>query len=108
MIDSIIQDTKECYICRMKLRAYGMPDLPLSDSGLHKHHVIFGTANRAKSDELGLWVWLCPDCHTNGPHAVHRDREMALELMRTAQREYERRNSREDWMREIGRNYLDA
>lgn len=107
-MNSIMQDTKECYICRMKLKAFGMPELPLPDSRLHQHHVIFGTANREKSDELGLWVWLCPEHHTNGPHAVHRDRAAAEELMRIGQAAFEEHHSRAEWMREFGRNYLDA
>lgn len=28
-----------------------------------RHEVFFGTGNRAKSKEHGLWVALCPSCH---------------------------------------------
>jgi len=58
-VKSIIQDDEECFLCHY------------SGYGLQKHHCIPGTANRAISDKDGLWVWLCPACHTMGPKAVH-------------------------------------
>lgn len=41
MSKSILQTTKECYLCRMEAEAAGyFGGLP--STGLHKHHVIFG------------------------------------------------------------------
>ena len=56
---SIIQDDEECFLCHYR------------GGGLQKHHCIPGTANRSVSDRDGLWVWLCPACHTMGKKAVH-------------------------------------
>lgn len=62
MSKSIIQgeDDKTCFLCQY------------AGYGLQKHHCISGTANRLVADKDGLWVWLCPSCHTMGPKAVHQ------------------------------------
>lgn len=51
---SIISNTKKCFLCG-------------SENDLEKHHCIFGTANRKKAEEDGLWVYLCHRDH----QAVH-------------------------------------
>lgn len=56
--------------------------------GEHRHterHEIFGGANRQKSKELGLWVYLCEECHRTGEQAVHRDAEVSRSLKQKAQ-----------------------
>lgn len=103
---SILQDKKECALCRRELELWYMPQLPLPSEGLERHHVMHGTANRAKAEEWGLWVWLCHKHHTGGTEAVHLNRKMDLELIRMAQRVFERQYSREKWMEEFGKNYL--
>lgn len=57
---------------------------------------------------MGLIVYLCPDCHigTNGVHGKN-GHDIDLDLKRIAQLRYEEEHSREEWMQEIGRNYLD-
>lgn len=74
---------------------------------LEKHHIFFGAANRKLSDQYGLWVWLCADCHRNGPHAVHRDYDTNLKLKQDGQKAFERSSTRERFMSIFGRNYLD-
>ena len=46
----------------------------------------FGSAYRAKSKRLGLWVTLCPWCHQNGQTAIHNNRDADLRLKRWAQK----------------------
>ena len=54
---SILHDKPVCLIC--------------GRYGTARHEVYFGSAYRAKSKRLGLWVTLCPWCHQNGPTAIH-------------------------------------
>lgn len=71
-----------------------------------KHHVFFGSANRKKSEKFGLVAYLCIDHHRDGPKAAHRCRETDLYLKEKYQRIFEESHSREEFMREFGRNYL--
>lgn len=98
---SIIQTEKECYLCGCRI-PYGFYD------GLEDHHIFFGTSNRAKSEKLGLKVWLCGEtCHRTGKRAVHRNRETDLLIKRHAQEVYEDTyGNRTDFIREFGRSYL--
>lgn len=43
-------------------------------------HEVFHGSNRAKSKELGLWVCLCPECHTK-LHAKDASLDWQLKLM---------------------------
>ena len=74
---SIIQTDKDhCYICgKNKYADY---------FGLDRHHVYFGTANRKKSEQYGLTVYLCHnECHL---HGVHSDTELCRALQAKVQR----------------------
>ena len=53
---SIIQEEKECYICK--------------NPNVEEHHIFYGTANRRLSEKYGLKVWLCP-LHHRGNTGVH-------------------------------------
>lgn len=55
---SIIQKNNECYNC-------GCSGI------LEEHHIIYGTANRRNSEQYGLKVNLCYNCH-RGTYGVHR------------------------------------
>ena len=76
---------------------------------LHKHHV-FGGPNRQISEREGFFVWLCPHHHTGDAagcrDAVHFNPYQAQLLHEACQREFEKKHSREEFMRLIGRNYL--
>ena len=98
---SIIQTEKQCFLCGCTTPS-GFWD------GLEDHHVFFGAKNRAKSERLGLKVWLCGEtCHRNGKKAVHKNRETDLFIKRHAQEVYENTyGSRADFIREFGRSYL--
>lgn len=103
---SILQDKKECALCRREATPFYTPWDQLPYNGLERHHVMHGTANRAKAEKWGLWVWLCHNHHTGSKVAVHMNREMDLELIKMAQGVFERKYDHETWMREFGKNYL--
>jgi hypothetical protein len=73
---------------------------------LHKHH-IFGGPNRKHSEQYGLYVWLIPEYHNMSSRGVHFDKMIDLELKQFGQREFEKRYSREEFIKIFGRNYLD-
>lgn len=96
-----LQERKECYLCRQ----FGI-EIALSSYGLHRHHVFFGTANRKKSEEYGMVVWLCPDHHTNGELAVHRCIDADMVLKQASQREFEKVYSREHFVEVFGKSWI--
>lgn len=104
--DSIMQREKECILCRRQLEMWNMPDLPLAEEPLERHHVMHGTANRTKAEEWGLWVWLCHKHHTGSNEAVHMNREADMELIKMGQKAFESRYNHDLWMREFSKNYL--
>ena len=69
---SILHDKPVCLIC--------------GRYGTARHEVYFGSAYRAKSKRLGLWVTLCPWCHQNGQTSIHNNRDADLRLKRWAQK----------------------
>ena len=90
---SIMQQDKQCYICG-------------STRNLELHHIIHGTANRKKAEELGLWLWLCPE-HHRGKDSPHFDANIDRWFKGLAQQRFEKTHSREEWMKAAGRNYLE-
>lgn len=92
---SIIQKETECYMCRKLYGRY--VDLP--NYGLELHHVIPGTANRQKSDEYGLVVWLCPRHHRE----IHSSggAEMMKVLKQEGKEVFCSRHSEEEWIKEF-------
>lgn len=97
---SILQDKKECYVCRKR---YGMSAV----GGLECHHIYAGK-NKLVSDINGFWVWLLPMWHNCSNMAVHgkNGAELDFELKRDCQRKYEETHTREEFIKLIGRNYL--
>ena len=87
-----------CYLCKER-GDYSAKRI------LHKHHIFMGPL-RKTSEREGFYVWLCPDCHTLGPHAVHRDYSACRKLQQTAQRRYEIYHTREEFIKLMGRSYL--
>lgn len=93
MAKSIMQDEKVCYVTG-------------STYNLDCHHCIHGS-NRKKADKLGLTVWLRHDVHmslhSRQKPFQHLDDQLKIE----AQRAYEDQiGTREDFIRDFGRNYL--
>lgn len=90
---SILQNRKECYVTGRT-------------EGLHKHHV-FGGPNRKISEKNGFYIWLIPSLHNLSDKGIHFDKSFDLSVKRACQREYEKEHSREEFMKLIGRNYLE-
>ena len=92
---SILQDRKESYISG-------------STYNLEEHHIFFGTANRKVSEKNGLKVWLTSGEH-RGTYGVHGKfgRDLDIKLKQDAQRKYEETHTREEFIKLIGKNYLD-
>lgn len=84
-----------CYVCRQE--------------GILARHEPIGGPFRQKSKRLGLWVSICPACHKLAHGAGILAHATALQLKQDAQRvamdEYGW--SKEDFIREFGKNYLD-
>lgn len=94
-MESILTTNKDtCYVCQRTTYT-------------ELHHICYGNGLRKVSDRLGLVVYLCPECHrgTNGVHGKN-GKNLSLDLKQIAQHTFEETHSREEWMREIGRNYL--
>lgn len=105
MSKSIIQDTKECYLCRLEAEEKGYFGR-LPNTGLHKHHFLHGYM-RKKAEHFGLWAYVCAERHHEyGPDAPHQNAEVDLKLKQIAQREFERIYGHERFMEEFGKNYL--
>lgn len=92
MTKSALQHDKYCYLC-------------FRSTGLERHHIFAGVANRKLSEKYGLWVWLCYDCHT-GQDGAQYNKELSLKLKQAAQRAFEMNNTRHEWMQIIRKNYL--
>lgn len=93
-MDSVLQREKECYACG-------------TTYNLHSHHVIYGTANRKKSEKYGFKVWLCAYHHNMSNEGVHFNKPFDLALKAKAQAYFEKHHgSREDFIREFGKSYL--
>lgn len=93
MAKSIMQHSKQCFICG-------------STQWLEEHHV-FGGANRKNSEKYGLKVWLCHLHHNEPPFGVHHNAENMLKLKQAAQMKFELTHSRKEFMQLFGKNYLD-
>ena len=98
---SILQDTGKdvCFLCVL------LHGDERQKSVLHTHHVFGGTANRKLSERYGLTVKLCPEHHTEGKEAAHRNQEIAALLHRIGQEAFEKRFPDLDFIEIFGRNY---
>lgn len=90
---SILQTTKKCWVCG-------------KTTGLHCHEVFFGSANRKKSIEYGLQVYLCGPHHDLSSKGVHFDHTLDTLLKKFAQKKFEEKYSHEKFMEVFHKNYL--
>ena len=81
---------KRCYLCG-------------STHSLEVHH-IFGGANRKKSTDYGLVVYLCKECHT-GSNGVHNNADKMKELRKKGQEAFENEYPQLDFVKIFHRNY---
>lgn len=79
---SVLQDKKECYLCR---RFYDRENT----RSLHLHHVFPGTSRRKQSEAWGLKIWLCPMHHNASNQGVHFNKENDLLVKQMAQEYFE-------------------
>lgn len=90
---------KKCFLCGRN--GSGDP--------LDRHHIYPGPY-RKKSEKYGLVVYLCHNrCHIFGADAVHQNAKKMRLLQQFWQEKamLEQNWSKEDFIREFGRNYLD-
>ena len=93
-MESVIQSEKECYVCGTTLN-------------LHSHHCLYGVSNRKQAERRGLKVWLCAYHHNMSNEGVHFNKSLDIRLKTMAQEYYESHyGTREQFVREFGRNYL--
>jgi len=89
---------RKCFLCGRN--GWGDP--------LEKHH-IFGGANRSRSEQYGLYVYLCGRrCHREGDGAVHRNAKTMQFLHEYGEKKWleEQGKTIGDFIDEFGRNYL--
>lgn len=94
MAKSIVQKQKCCYVCGCTF-------------GLHDHHCYEGVGRRKISEQYGFKVWLCGKHHNLSNEGVHFNKALDLKLKRICQKIFERTHSREEFIKLIGRNYLE-
>lgn len=94
MTRSIISNERRCYVCG-------------TEYGLHKHHIMYGSANRKQSEKYGCWVYLCGRHHNLSNEGVHFNHALDLNLKQLAQERFEAQiGTREDFRRIFDKSYL--
>ena len=86
-------DQPQCFICG-------------AETGLEKHHIFAGHANRRISEREGFWVTLCSTCHRDPKTGAQYNTELSEYLKAQAQMAYEETHTREEWMKLMRKNYL--
>lgn len=98
----MLSDIKRCFVCG-------------TTKDLHVHHIFEGVANRKKSEEDGMKIYLCGYHHNLSSAGIHFNKELELKVKKIAQeawmRQFVPNLSREDqieaFIKRYGRNYLD-
>lgn len=75
--------------------------------GVTERHHVYGASNRKRSERYGYVVTLCHACHNEPPNGVHHNAARMLALHQTFQRVFETTHTREQFIAEFGKNYLD-
>ena len=92
MANSLLQHEKECYITGIQ-------------TGLDKHHIYGGVANRPLSEKYGCWVWLKHSIHMD----LHdRNKKLDKKLKAECQLAFERKYDHGNFMKIFKKNYLDT
>ena len=87
---SIIDDSPRCARCHK----VGKTDW---------HHVRCGNMTRKKSEEYGLMIRLCRDCHDY----LHTHQEEHRRWQVIAQKKFEEKYDHETWLKTFKKNYLE-
>jgi hypothetical protein len=72
-----------------------------------EYHHVFGGPYRKKSTLYGYVVPLCRAHHNENPDGVHFNRENRNTLKRICQAHFEKTHTREEFIREFGKNYRE-
>ena len=90
-----------------------MPDNPplwrnFRSDGLVRHECIFGTANRKKSIEDGLVIFLTPEMHNMSSKGIHFNHEFDLMSKREAEETWMRyyHKTEDDFRKRYGKSWL--
>ena len=72
--------------------------------GCEKHHIFGGVANRPKSEQYGLFIWLTPEQHKY----LHDHPLEMLEIKKEAQKSFMRYYDKtsKEFIDSFGKNYL--
>lgn len=79
----------ECYICKKHCDC--------------ARHEIYGASNRDFSKKLGMWINVCPRCHSD----IHLNPVNYIPLKQEGQRIFEREYGHERFVAVFSRNYLE-
>lgn len=92
---SILQDRKECFVCR-------------TTQNLHEHHVFEGgtNGNRKMSEKYGMKIWLCAWDHNMSDDGIHFNKDLDLRIKRMAQTKFEETHTREEFRGLFGKSWL--
>lgn len=94
---SIMQNNKSCYICGF-------------NGYTEEHHIYFGSSNRKISEQNGFKVHLCYE-HHRGDLGVHGKygNSLNIRLKQECERKYiyQLGHTKEEFIKLIGKNYLD-
>lgn len=71
-----------------------------------EHHIFGNTANRPLSEKYGLKVYLCLYHHTEGPEAVHKNKDNMEYLHRIGQKTFEEKYPDLKFRKIFGKNYI--
>ena len=71
---------------------------------LDEHHLIEGHGLRKLSDKYGLVINICRICHKN----IHSKKELQEWSKRTGQKLFERKHTREEFIKIFGKDYLSG
>lgn len=69
-------------------------------------HEVFGGKNRQASIKYNMQIRLCEQHHRTGKNAIHRSKEFRERVQAEYQKRFEKKYSREKFMRVFGRNYI--
>lgn len=97
----MLNSDKRCFVCG-------------TTNDIHVHHIFEGTANRKKSEEDDMKIYLCGYHHNMSSAGIHYNKELELKVKRLAQQVWMKQfvpnlpleDQIEAFIKRYGRNYL--
>lgn len=95
ILKSIMDKREGCWLCGKQ-------------GPMHIHHCWGNNPNRSHSDQDGLFIKLCPQCHEK----AHKDKEVRLHIMQAAEMAWLKHYSKQgkdvpDFIKRYGKNVLE-